>query len=96
MRFLRSSEVVILNLVNISAFVGLAVMILLAPVPTWVASLMSGVQKEKMKAVSCRNSLTIPTRSCKALQTDGRVQGVTEGRPYQLAELTRILMQIQS
>lgn len=38
---------------NISAFVGLAVMILLAPVPARVASLMGGVQKEKMKAVSC-------------------------------------------
>jgi hypothetical protein len=35
-----------------SSFVGLAVMIVLIPVPAWVASLMQGVQKQKMKAVS--------------------------------------------
>ena len=36
-----------------SAFVGLAVMLALYPVPKGMARLMSGVQKEKMKAVSC-------------------------------------------
>ncbi|KAI0685987.1 hypothetical protein BC835DRAFT_1420713 [Cytidiella melzeri] len=37
-----------------SAFVGLAVMIALCPVPAWVASLTSGVQKNKMKATDGR------------------------------------------
>ncbi|EKM56938.1 uncharacterized protein PHACADRAFT_208107 [Phanerochaete carnosa HHB-10118-sp] len=37
-----------------SSFVGLAVMIVLLPVPTWVASLMQGVQKQKMKATDGR------------------------------------------
>ncbi|EKM56944.1 uncharacterized protein PHACADRAFT_254352 [Phanerochaete carnosa HHB-10118-sp] len=37
-----------------SSFVGLAVMIALLPVPTWVASLMQGVQKQKMKATDAR------------------------------------------
>lgn len=35
-----------------SAFVGLAVMLALMPVPAKVASLMGGVQERKMKAVS--------------------------------------------
>ena len=34
-----------------SSFVGLAVMIILFPVPAWVAKTLSGVQKAKMKAV---------------------------------------------
>ncbi|KAI0703637.1 hypothetical protein BC835DRAFT_1262769 [Cytidiella melzeri] len=37
-----------------SAFVGLAVMVGLCPVPAWVASLTSGVQKKKMKATDGR------------------------------------------
>lgn len=36
---------------NHSAFVGLAVMVALIPVPTWLATRMSGMQKEKMKCV---------------------------------------------
>lgn len=34
-----------------SAFVGLAVMVALIPVPTWFATRMSGMQKEKMNCV---------------------------------------------
>ena len=37
-----------------SSFVGLAVMLILIPVPTWVASLMQDVQKQKMEAVSAK------------------------------------------
>jgi hypothetical protein len=36
----------------VSAFVGLAVMLVLLPVPAKVASLMSGLQAAKMSAVS--------------------------------------------
>lgn len=40
-----------------SALVGLAVMVILMPVPAKIASMMQGVQKEKMKAVRyIRNS----------------------------------------
>ncbi|KIP03407.1 hypothetical protein PHLGIDRAFT_242940 [Phlebiopsis gigantea 11061_1 CR5-6] len=42
------------NVLGWSSFVGLAVMIVLLPVPTWVASLMQGVQKSKMKATDAR------------------------------------------
>jgi hypothetical protein len=35
-----------------ASFVGLAVMMVLMPVPAWFATLMQGVQKEKMEAVS--------------------------------------------
>ncbi|THH01300.1 hypothetical protein EW026_g1369 [Hermanssonia centrifuga] len=37
-----------------SAFVGMVVMIALFPVPAWVASMMRGVQKQKMKATDGR------------------------------------------
>ncbi len=37
-----------------SSFVGLAVMVALTPVPGWVASLTSTVQKQKMKATDAR------------------------------------------
>ncbi len=36
------------------SFVGLAVMIILAPVPTWIATLTNAVQKEKMRATDAR------------------------------------------
>ncbi len=35
-----------------SAFIGLAVMLLLLPLPAWVASLMNEVQQQQMKSVS--------------------------------------------
>jgi ABC-type multidrug transport system fused ATPase/permease subunit len=37
-----------------SAWVGLGVMILLAPIPAWVSTFMNGVQKKKMKATDNR------------------------------------------
>ncbi|KAI0801943.1 hypothetical protein BC629DRAFT_1591605 [Irpex lacteus] len=36
------------------SFVGLAVMIVLAPVPTWIATLTNAVQKQKMRATDAR------------------------------------------
>ena len=38
-----------------SAFMGMAAMILLFPVPGYVASIIQGVQKEKMKKVTFRD-----------------------------------------
>ena len=40
-----------------SSLVGLAVMIVLFPAPSWVAARTNGIQKEKMKAVSLVASL---------------------------------------
>jgi ABC-type multidrug transport system fused ATPase/permease subunit len=37
-----------------SAWVGLGVMVLLAPIPAWVSTFMNGVQKKKMKATDLR------------------------------------------
>ncbi len=52
-------------------------MILMFPVPASVAKLMDGVQKKKMKAVS-ELLLVLSDRSFISLQTDARVQNVTE------------------
>lgn len=55
-------------------------MILLFPVPAWVTSRMDGVQKEKMRAVSPAYDSNDDNYAHNwLLQTDARVQQVTEG-----------------
>jgi hypothetical protein len=50
---------------NLSCFVGLAIMLILTPVPAWVATLTNTVQKEKMKATDARvQTVTESTSFC--------------------------------
>jgi len=63
-----------------SAFVGLAVMVILFPVPGYVAKMIQSVQKEKMDKVSLDFTSFIPMWCLSQPQTDARVQTVTESK----------------
>jgi hypothetical protein len=63
-----------------SAFVGLAVMVILFPVPGYVAKMIQSVQKEKMDKVGPDFILFILMWCLSQPQTDARVQTVTESK----------------
>ncbi|CDO77193.1 hypothetical protein BN946_scf184747.g6 [Trametes cinnabarina] len=72
------SIVFLYEILGWSAFVGLAAMILLFPIPGYVASMIQGVQTEKMKKVDKPALVLATSMLTPILQTDARVQDVTE------------------
>lgn len=64
-----------------SAFVGLSAIVILFPVPGYVAKLIQTVQKERMQKVCIYTPVISGSPLTFRPQTDARVESVTESEP---------------
>ena len=72
-----------------SAFVGIATMLILFPVPGYIGKMVQDVQVQRMKRVLVASSVSVPrpTNIHLKFKTDARVQDVTEGTSHTMTVL---------